>query len=197
MNLRSTALAESRSMALARRSSLVRRSCSTPHKRSTRPLACGLLAAMKVTLSCSKARPNWVGWRFPASCPVVIVADEDAAVIAVKSQRHAETAQQLAQQAEIAKRGFRREELCGQDFPGGVILHAESGELRAASFEPIVRAAVELHEFAEPRGAHAALTMSGSTTLARRPATVQTQECGGSGTRHVSPDACVDYAHSL
>ncbi len=192
-------------------------------------------------------------------CPVVIVADEDAAVIAVKSQRHAETAQQLAQQAEIAKRGFRREELCGQDFPGGVILHAESGELRAASFEPIV------------------LTMSGSTTLARRPETVlaqqtaqcfaterealaldqflaqmvviearigsarqlhdplaygvgqpavtgppavrvcqsrlpvfahtllqafnlahaQTQECGGSGTRHVSPDACVDYAHSL
>src|SRR6266481_1909808 len=64
----STPLAESRSMALARRSSLVRRSCSTPHKRSTRPLACGLLAAMKVTLSCSKARPNWVGWRFPASC---------------------------------------------------------------------------------------------------------------------------------
>src|SRR6266404_3611191 len=57
-----------RAMDLDRRSSLVRRSCSTPHKRSTRPLACGLLAAMKVTLSCSKARPNWMGWRFPASC---------------------------------------------------------------------------------------------------------------------------------
>jgi len=43
-----------------------------------------------------------------------------------------------------------------------------------------VRAAVELHEFAEPRGAHAALTMSGSTTLARRPETVlaqQTAQC--------------------
>jgi len=65
-------------------------------------------------------------------------------------------------------------------FLGGVILHAESGELRAASFEPIVRAAVELHEFAEPRGAQRALTMSGSTTLARRPETVlaqQTAQC--------------------
>src|SRR5260370_1303297 len=101
-------------------------------------------------------------------CPVGMVADEDAAVIAVKSQRYAETAQQLAQQAEIAERGFRREELCGQDFPGGVILQAQSGELRAASFEPIVRAAVELHQFTEPRGTHAALALSGSTTLARR-----------------------------
>ena len=25
----------------------------------------------------------------------------------------------------------------------------------------------------------------------------QTQESGGSGTRHISPDACADYAHSL
>src|ERR1700687_3277279 len=135
MNLRSTALAESRSTALARRSSLVRRSCSTPQRRSTRPLACGLLAAMTV--------------------------------MTVKGKGHAKTAQQLAKQAEIAESGFRREELRGQDFPGGVILHAESGELWAASFEPIVRAAVELHEFAEPRGAHAALAMSGSTALSR------------------------------
>src|ERR1700728_2120553 len=30
--------------------------------------ACGLRAAMKVMPSCWRARPNWVGWRFPASC---------------------------------------------------------------------------------------------------------------------------------
>ncbi len=209
--------------------------------------------------------------------PGVVIAHEDAAVIAVKSQGHAEAAQQLAQQAEIAERGFCGEELRGQDFPGGVVLHAEGGESRAAALEPIVRAAVQLHQFAEPRGTHTALTMSGSTTLSRRadavvaqqtaqgftakgkalaldqllaemvvveadvggarqlhdaltdgfgqatgagPAAVgvsqsrlpvfahaflqalnlphaQTQEYGGSGTRHVSLDACANYAHSL
>src|SRR5216684_8957962 len=118
MNLRSTALAESISVALARRSSLVRRSCSKPQRRSTRPLAWGLLAA-----------------------------------------------EHLFQQAEIAERGLRREELGGQDFAGGVVLHAESGELRAATFEPVVRAAVELHEFAEASGTQAALAMSGGAAL--------------------------------
>src|SRR5713226_94707 len=99
--------------------------------------------------------------------PVVVVADEDAAVIAIKSERHAVAAQQVFQQAEIAERGFRREELGGEDFAGGVVLHAESGELRATTFEPVVRAAVELHEFAETRGTHTALAMSGSAALSR------------------------------
>src|SRR5229473_1817092 len=43
--------------------------------------------------------------------PAVVIADEDAAVIPVKSQRHTVAAQQLAKQAEIAESGFRREEL--------------------------------------------------------------------------------------
>ena len=38
------------------------------HAPETLDAACGLLAAMKVTPSCSRARPNWVGWRLPASC---------------------------------------------------------------------------------------------------------------------------------
>src|SRR5229473_1851349 len=108
--------------------------------------------------------------------PVVVVTDEDAAVIAVKSQRHAVTAQQLAKQAEIAERGFRWEELGGEDFTGGVVLHPESGKLGATSFEPVVRAAVELHEFAEPSGTHAALAMSGSTALSRRAEAVVAQQ---------------------
>src|SRR5258707_12436932 len=177
----------------------------------------------------------------------------------------------------MAKSGFRGEEVGRRDFAGGIVLHAESGEVRAAAFQPIVRAAVELHEFAEASGPQAALAMSGSPALFGRaeaglaqqaaqrfategkalaldqllaemvvveagvsagcqlhdasadgvrqaavtgPAAVgvsqsrlpvfahtlfqafnlahaQTQECGGSGTRHVSLDACTDYAHSL
>src|SRR5258708_14779388 len=209
--------------------------------------------------------------------PEVVVADEDAAVIPVKSERYAVAAEHLFQQAEIAEGSFRGEELCSQDFAGGIVLHAESGESGAAAFEPVVRAAVELHEFAEARGTRAALAMSGSTALARRAEAIaaqqaaqrfateeeaftldqllaelvvvkagvnaacqlhdapahgvrhaagtgraavgvsqsrlpvfahtllqafnlahaQTQESGGSGTRHVSLDACTDYAHSL
>src|SRR6266852_537749 len=209
--------------------------------------------------------------------PVVVVTDEDAAVIAVKSQRHAVAAEHLFKQAEIAESGLRGKELSGQDFPGGVVLHAESGELRAATFEPVVRAAVELHEFAEASGTQAALAMSGGAALPRRAETVlaqqaaqgfaaerkalaldqllaemvvvkasvsaarelddplahgirqapgtgpaavgvsqsrlpvfahtllqtlnlahaQTQECGGSGTRHLSLDARLDHGHPL
>ena len=70
--------------------------------------------------------------------PGVVVAHEDAAVIAVKSQGHAVAAQQLAQQGEIAESGFGGEELGGQDFAGGVVLHAQSGEARAAAFQPVV-----------------------------------------------------------
>jgi Protein of unknown function (DUF1684) len=38
-----------------------------PHSCSTRPLACSELARMRLTPSSSKRRPNWVGWRRPAS----------------------------------------------------------------------------------------------------------------------------------
>src|SRR5260221_1331850 len=99
--------------------------------------------------------------------PAVVVADEDTAVIAIESQRHPVAAQQLAKQAEIAERGFRGEELRNQDFAGGVVLHAEGGEPRAATFEPVVRAAIELYEFAKPSGTQTALAMSGSTALPR------------------------------
>src|SRR5450755_2876029 len=108
--------------------------------------------------------------------PAVVIADEDAAVISVESQRHAEAPQQLAKQAEIAKGGLRGEELCGQDFAGGVVLHAQSGEPWAAAFQPVVRAAVELHEFAEPRGTQASLAMRGSTAFSRRTETVLAQQ---------------------
>jgi hypothetical protein len=93
--------------------------------------------------------------------PAVIVADEDAAVIAVEGGGHAEAAQQQLQQAEIAFRGFREEELRGDNFAAGIVLHAQSGEARATSFEPVVWATVELHEFAFAGDAQSALTMHG------------------------------------
>jgi hypothetical protein len=108
--------------------------------------------------------------------PGVIVADEDAAAIAVKSQRHTVAAQELAEQAEIAESGFGGKELGGQDFAGGVVLHAESGETGAAFLEPVVGTAIELHEFAELGGAQAALTMRRSTALFGRAQTGLAQE---------------------
>ena len=108
--------------------------------------------------------------------PEVVITDEDAAVIAVKSEGHTVTAQQLAKQAEIAEGGFCGEELRGQDFAGSIVLHTQSGELRAATFEPIVGAAVKLHEFAEARGTQAALAMSGSAAFSRRTQSVAAQQ---------------------
>ena len=71
--------------------------------------------------------------------PVVVVADEDTAAITVEGERDAVAAEQAPEQAEIAYGGFRGEELSGKDFAGGVVLHAESGERGAATFEPVVR----------------------------------------------------------
>src|SRR5258708_4896465 len=108
--------------------------------------------------------------------PVVVVADEDAAVVTVKSERNTVPAEQLMKQAEIAESGFRGKELRRQDFAGGVVLHAESSEVRAAAFEPVVRTAVELHEFSELCGTHPALAMRGSPALSRGTQTLLAQQ---------------------
>ena len=71
--------------------------------------------------------------------PEVVVAHEDAAVIAVKGEGSAMAAQQLAKQREIAESAFGGKELGGQDFSGGVVLQAEGGEARAAALEPVMR----------------------------------------------------------
>src|ERR1700733_1979402 len=100
--------------------------------------------------------------------PVIIIANEDAAAIAVESQRGAEAAEQAVEQAKIALGGFREEELGGEDFAGSVVLHTQSGELRAAALEPVVGRAVELNEFALARRAQTPLAMSGGTAFSRR-----------------------------
>ena len=97
--------------------------------------------------------------------PVIVVANEDAAAIAVEGGGHAEAAEQALEQAKVAFGGFRGEELSGEDFAGSVVLHAQSGETRAAAFEPVVRRTVELHQFAFASDAQTALAMSGRATF--------------------------------
>jgi hypothetical protein len=52
-----------------------------------------------------------------------------------------------AEQGEIAESGFGEKELRHQDFAGGIVLQAESGESRTAALEPVVRTAIELDHF--------------------------------------------------
>jgi len=108
--------------------------------------------------------------------PEIVIADEDAAVIAVEGEGSAVAAQELAQQREIAGGGLGGKELGGEDFSGGIVLQAERGEARAAAFEPIVGRAVELHQFAFASRSQTALAMSGSTAFSRRSQTGLPQE---------------------
>ena len=100
--------------------------------------------------------------------PEVVVADEDAAVIAIKGERDTAVTQQLAEQGEIAGSGFGGKELSGEDFTGGIVLQTERRETGAAAFEPVVRGAVELYQFAFTGGAQTALAMSGSAAFSGR-----------------------------
>src|SRR5260370_203683 len=96
------------------------------------------------------------------------VGEEEGAGGGGKREGNPVPANQLMKQAEIAESGFRGKELRRQDFAGGVVLHAEGGEERAAAFEPVVQTAVELHEFSELCGTHPALAMRGSSALSSR-----------------------------
>src|SRR5271169_278967 len=100
--------------------------------------------------------------------PEVVVAHEDAAVIAIKGEWDTAVTQQLAEQGEIAGGGFGGEELSGEDFTGGIVLQTERREARAAAFEPIVGRAIQLHQFALASRSQTALAMSGSAAFAGR-----------------------------
>jgi hypothetical protein len=108
--------------------------------------------------------------------PEVVVADEDAAMIAVEGEWDTAGTQELTEQREIAGGGFGGEELGGEDFSGGIVLQAESGEPGAAALEPIVGGAIELDQFAFAGGSQTALTMRGSATLSGRADAGLTQE---------------------
>src|ERR1019366_30802 len=100
--------------------------------------------------------------------PVVVVANEDAVAISVEAERYAEAAQQAVEQAEIAASIFGGEEFGDKDFTSGVVEETEQGKLRAAIFQPAVKAGVEQQHFAFPSTRQAALAMSRSASLAGR-----------------------------
>ena len=100
--------------------------------------------------------------------PVRIASEEDAAAVAVEGGRDTEAAEHALEQAEIALGGFSGKELGREDFAGRIILHTQSGEAWAATFQPVMRAAVELEEFSCPGGTRTTLTMSGSATFSWR-----------------------------
>ena len=100
--------------------------------------------------------------------PVIVVAGEDAAAIAVEGHRDTVAAQEALEQVEIAFGGFGRKELGSENFPGSIVLHAQSGEEWAAAFEPIMRRAVELEQFSFASGTQTALAMSRRAAFAGR-----------------------------
>jgi hypothetical protein len=67
-------------------------------------------------------------------------------------------------------------ELRRNNFTRGVFLQAKSSESEAASWEPVMGTAVELHESYELCGAQTALAMSGSAALSERVETSLAQE---------------------
>ena len=100
--------------------------------------------------------------------PVIVVANEDAVAVAVETEGYAEAAQQAVEQAEIAAGVFGGEEFGDQNFASGVVQKAEQGKLRAAIFQPAMKAGVEQQHFAFASARQAALAMRGSATLAGR-----------------------------
>ena len=112
--------------------------------------------------------------------PGVVVAQEDGTVIAVEGQRHTVAAQQLTEQDQITESRFGGKELGGEDFSAGIILQAQSGEMGAAAFEPIMRRTVELHQFPFAGRAQAALAVSGGATFAGRSQAGLTQQAANS-----------------
>jgi hypothetical protein len=100
--------------------------------------------------------------------PVVVVADENAAAIPVKGDGNAKAVENPLQESEVALRGFSGEELGGQDFVGGIILHTQSGEMRTTTLEPVVRGTVQLYQFSFAPRPLTALAMSQRAAFAGR-----------------------------
>src|ERR1039457_358269 len=100
--------------------------------------------------------------------PVIVIADEDAVAITIETGRYAEAAQQAVEQTEIAASVFGREEFGDGDFAGGVVQETEQGKLRAAIFQPVVKAAVQQQHLAFASAREAALAMGGSAAFTGR-----------------------------
>src|SRR5205807_5317279 len=84
--------------------------------------------------------------------PVRIVALEDAVAVAIEAEGNAVSGEQSLQTAEVTYGIFRFQlKVCGDHAAGGVILKADQGEARTATFQPIVTAGIGLQHHAKAR----------------------------------------------
>src|SRR5439155_4012610 len=125
------------------RSSFTRRSCRVPFARSTRPLACGLLAQRLSMLSSRSARPNW-GETRPALGAIARLDVKDAQPIAVEGHRLPVTLEVAAGGAEVieGRLGLREAEF--HHAAGRVVDVHEQRAARTAVLEPRMLGAVDL-----------------------------------------------------
>jgi len=69
--------------------------------------------------------------------------------------------------AKLSGLAFSGQFFC-EDLAGGIVLHPQSGEIGAATFQPVVRGAVQLYQFPFPPGAPTTLAMVGRATFTGR-----------------------------
>ena len=111
--------------------------------------------------------------------PVGIVADEDAEAIAVEGQREAVGGADLLEHGGVAVQVLGRPNVQGEDRAGGIVDRAVEGHGRAAAFEPVMGAAVELDE-----GAHPGFRGPAGPVLARAAAVLGRQVQGATDSPH-------------
>jgi hypothetical protein len=159
------AFAPSRSRMPARRSSLRRRSWKVPKSRSMRPLACGPVGGDPVDAQFLQGAFDLGRRGFPGELlgegeRALRRAVKDAMAIAVGSDGDPLGLGEGVKDVEIPMRIFLVPKGGGRDFPRGVINHRQEGEARTALLQPIVVAAIELHEEAFLRHALPAVAVA-------------------------------------
>jgi len=175
--LRSTALAESRSWAWASRSSLVSDLAAHPEPLDA---AFGLRAvgSHEGDAELLQGAAELRGWRLPASCSSTV--QWSSLRTKTPRGRHTKrvahrTGRPSAEASRDSRKWFPRERMRRQDFAGGVVLHAQSvssGRGLRASRADCRRAA----RVSELGGTQSALTMRGSTALSRGAEAVLAQQ---------------------
>jgi len=78
-----------------------------------------------------------------------VVLGEDAVAVAVQRQRHAMLRDAAAQRGQIASCGLGGIKSPGQHAPSGIVNQGRQTAARAACLEPVVMAAVDLHQLTQ------------------------------------------------
>lgn len=127
-----------------RRYSLTRRSWRVWLARSTRPLACWVLAWIASISSPASARPNWVVVAPLAG--LYLVDAKDAVAVGVERHRSPVLFQMPSQHVQVERRGLAGGEPELHQTPGGVVDEDDQGGAGATPLEPVVSRAVDLDQ---------------------------------------------------